>query len=72
MPRLVVNAWGVVVDFVWGVADGIIDATWNQTNSTDLEHKVVNLCHGGALASTSKELIRNLVIDVALNFNNLK
>ena len=67
MPRLIVNAWGVVVDFVWGVADGVIDGSRNGTNTTDLENKVVNLCQGGAIAYTSKELIRNLLIDATPN-----
>ena len=67
MPRLIVNAWGVVVDFVWGVADGVIDSARNTTNTTDLENQVVNLCQGGAIVYTSKELIRTLLIDATPN-----
>lgn len=71
MPRLIVNAWGVIVDFTWGVVDGVIDAARNTTNSTDmsldLENKVVNLCQGGAIVYTSRELIRNLVINATPN-----
>ena len=35
MLRLIINAWGVVVDFAQGVADGVIEAARNRTNSTD-------------------------------------
>ena len=48
-----------------------MDAARNTTNNTDvssdLETKVVNLCKGGAIVYTSKEVIRNLVIDATPN-----
>lgn len=50
---------GVVLDFYWSLVDGFIDATRNTTN----------LCQGGAIAYTSKELIRNL--DRKLNLISL-
>ena len=61
MPILIVSASGV--------ADGVIEGARNTTNSTNalLEDKVVNFCQGGAIAYTSKELIRNLVIDATPN-----
>lgn len=63
MSRLIVKAWDVV--------DGVIDASRNTTNSTDtslnLENKIVNLCQGRAIVYTSKEFIRNLIVNATSN-----
>jgi len=63
MSRLIVKAWDVV--------DGVIDASRNTTNSTDtslnLENKIVNLYQGRAIVYTSKEFIRNLIVNATSN-----
>ena len=57
------------MDFTWDVIDNVIDAARNTTNNTDvdLENKVVNIVQRGQIVYTSKELIRNLVINVTFN-----
>lgn len=69
MPRLILKGWGILVDFTWDVIDNVIDAARNTTNNTDvdLENKVVNIVQRGQIVYTSKELIRNLVINVTFN-----
>jgi hypothetical protein len=61
MPRLIVNGWGVLVDFTWGIVDVVIDAK-NNTNSSDFETKVLNICHGGAVVYSSRTLLKNLLL----------
>ena len=72
MPRLIVNEWGVVVDFTWGVVDGIVDASKNNTNSTtssssNLETKIISICNGGAVVYSSKFFLKNLIMGASPN-----
>ena len=62
MPRLRIRAWNV--------GEAIMDSAGNSTNGTDipdLEQKVINICKGGAIGYTSKELVKNLIIDATPN-----
>lgn len=68
MPRLTLRAWGVIVDFAWGIVDVVIETNQNETNSTrfiscDLENQVLNICRCGATAYTSRSLIKDLILN---------
>ena len=65
------KGFNFTINFVVGVWEEIsgTNSTALQENSSivELNDKVTNICYGGAIYYSSKELIKNLVVDATPN-----
>ena len=81
MPKLVrVKAWGVVVEFFWGITEEVLSGVASSSNTPtsvptpmptpdvpDMRQRVLSICKGGAVACTSKEFVVELVTNATSN-----
>jgi len=66
MPRFRARAWGVLVEFTWGVVDELSEGLfWNNTQpnseSAAIIEKTIKIGAGGAITHGSKELLKNVI-----------